>query len=52
MSLIHSYSNAFKGFSAMLTEEEAAQLSGKNSFFLLRLKLALGVMLIFLASQQ
>ncbi|KAM0953952.1 putative tripeptidyl-peptidase II [Dioscorea sansibarensis] len=30
VSLIHSYSNAFKGFSAMLTEEEAAQLSGED----------------------
>ncbi|XP_039129832.1 CO(2)-response secreted protease-like [Dioscorea cayenensis subsp. rotundata] len=30
VTLIHSYSNAFKGFSAMLTEEEAAQLSGED----------------------
>ncbi|KAJ0961545.1 hypothetical protein J5N97_001718 [Dioscorea zingiberensis] len=30
VSLIHSYSNAFKGFSAMLTEEKAALLSGED----------------------
>ncbi|KAJ0979055.1 hypothetical protein J5N97_014529 [Dioscorea zingiberensis] len=30
VSLIHSYSNAFKGFSAMLTEEEASLLSGED----------------------
>ncbi|KAJ0979018.1 hypothetical protein J5N97_014492 [Dioscorea zingiberensis] len=31
VSLIHSYSNAFKGFSAMLTEEKAALLSGEDA---------------------
>ncbi|XP_043709198.1 CO(2)-response secreted protease-like [Telopea speciosissima] len=30
LSLIHSYHHAFKGFSAMLTEEEASALSGHD----------------------
>ncbi|OMO51962.1 Proteinase inhibitor I9 [Corchorus olitorius] len=34
MCLIHHYHHAFRGFSAMLTQNEASELSSKSALFL------------------